>query len=192
MFIEARAFQGKGELRLTGQLGDVMKESATAAHSWMRSNASRLGIDHDKILNSDIHVHLPQGAVKKDGPSAGVALTIALVSVMSGRPVRNDIAITGEIDLRGNALPVGGIKEKLLAAHRAGIKVVFVPERNDKDLIDIPLEVRADLDIRLMHKIDDALNVALAPAPVAADPTPAIPPPASTAGSRGVSSRLPS
>ncbi len=193
MFIEARAFQGKGELRLTGQLGDVMKESATAAHSWMRSNAARLGIDHDKIQATDIHVHLPQGAVKKDGPSAGVALTIALVSAVSGRPIRNDVAVTGEIDLRGHALAVGGIKEKLLAAHRAGIKVVFIPERNAKDLIDLPAEVKAELDIRTMRMIDDALNVALAPAPIQSDPTPAIPPPASTGGTRGVTpDRLPS
>ena len=178
MFIEARTFQGKGELRLPGQLGDVMKESATAAHTWVRANAARLGIDHDKIANSDIHVHLPQGGVKKDGPSAGVALTCALVSAYSGRPIRNDIAITGEIDLRGHALPGGGIKEKLLAAHRAGIKVVFVPARNDKDLLEIPAEVRNELDIRLMSKIDDALAVALAPAPAKDDPEPAPQPPA--------------
>jgi ATP-dependent Lon protease len=142
MFIETRKYQGKGELRLTGQLGDVMKESATAAHSWVRSNAARLGIEHEHIAATDLHVHLPQGAVKKDGPSAGVALTCALVSVLSGRPIRNDIAITGEVDLRGNALPVGGIKEKLLAAHRAGIKIAFIPAKNAKDLIDIPPEVR--------------------------------------------------
>ncbi|HVK72582.1 MAG TPA: endopeptidase La [Kofleriaceae bacterium] len=192
MFIEARAFQGKGDLRLTGQLGDVMKESATAAHSWVRSNAARLGIEHDKILATDIHVHLPQGAVKKDGPSAGVALTIALVSAVSGRPVRNDVAITGEIDLRGRALPVGGIKEKLLAAHRAGIKVVFVPARNEKDLIDVPPEVKAELDIRLMQRIDDAMAVALGPKPAESDTPPAIPPPTSTGGTRGVTERLPS
>jgi ATP-dependent Lon protease len=135
MFIETRKYQGKGELRLTGQLGDVMKESATAAHSWVRSNAARLGIEHEHIAATDLHVHLPQGAVKKDGPSAGVALTCALVSALSGRPIRNDIAITGEVDLRGNALPVGGIKEKLLAAHRAGIKIVVHPgqERQGPD-----------------------------------------------------------
>ena len=191
MFIEARTYQGKGELRLTGQLGDVMKESATAAHTWVRANAARLGIADDKIMNSDIHVHLPQGGVKKDGPSAGVALTCALVSVLSGRPIRNDVAITGEIDLRGHALPVGGIKEKLLAAHRAGIKVVFVPARNDKDLVEIPAEVRTELDIRLMHKIDDALAVALEPAPVKGEPDAAPPPPA-TPTSSGVGAGLPS
>ncbi|MBZ0234915.1 MAG: endopeptidase La [Deltaproteobacteria bacterium] len=192
MFIETRAFQGKGELRLTGQLGDVMKESATAAHSWVRSNAARLGIDGDRIAATDLHVHLPQGAVKKDGPSAGVALTLALVSALSRRPVRNDVAITGEIDLRGHALPVGGIKEKLLAAHRAGIKVVFVPERNAKDLIDIPPEVKNELDIRLMSKIDDALAVALEEAPVTTEPPPSSMPPPVASGGRVPAENLPS
>ncbi len=192
MFIETRKYQGKGELRLTGQLGDVMKESATAAHSWVRSNAARLGIDQDHIANTDLHVHLPQGAVKKDGPSAGVALTVALVSTLSGRPIRNDIAITGEIDLRGHALPVGGIKEKLLAAHRAGIKIAFIPARNEKDLIDIPAEIRNELDIRFMNKIDDALAVALEPAPPAADPPPSSMPPPASPGGRPVTDALPS
>ncbi len=192
MFIETRAFQGKGELRLTGQLGDVMKESATAAHSWVRSNAARLGIDSDMIAATDLHVHLPQGGVKKDGPSAGVALTVALVSALSKRPIRNDIAITGEIDLRGHALPVGGIKEKLLAAHRAGIKVVFVPERNAKDLIDIPEEIRNDLEIRFMSRIDDALAVALGPAPVETEAPPSSMPPPVTGGGRVPAERLPS
>jgi len=191
MFIETRIFPGKGETRLTGQMGDVMKESAQAAVSWMRSNAARLGIDHDKIAASDLHIHLPQGAIKKDGPSAGVALTCAVVSAFTRRPIRNDVAITGEVDLRGNALPIGGVKEKVLAAHRAGIKIVFLPERNQKDTIDIPDEVKAQLDIRYMKKVDDALAVALGEAPPAPDPEPAIPPP--TAPSRGsVGDRLPS
>jgi len=191
MFIEARIFPGKGELRLTGQMGDVMKESAQAAVSWMRANAARLGIDHEKIAASDLHIHLPQGAIKKDGPSAGVALTCAVVSAFTKRPIRNDVAITGEIDLRGNALPIGGVKEKVLAAHRAGIKIVFLPERNQKDTIDIPDSVKNELDIRYMKKIDDALQVALGDAPAEPDPEPAIPPP--TAPSRGsVGDRLPS
>ncbi|MEO8703357.1 MAG: endopeptidase La [Kofleriaceae bacterium] len=191
MFIEARIYPGKGELRLTGQMGDVMKESCQAAVSWMRSNAARLGIDSDKIAASDLHIHLPQGGIKKDGPSAGVALTCAVVSVFTNRPIRNDVAITGEIDLRGNALPIGGVKEKVLAAHRAGIKIVFLPERNEKDTIDIPDEVKSQLDIRYMKKVDDALAVALADAPPTPDPEPAIPPP--TAPSRGsVGDRLPS
>ena len=191
MFIEARIYPGKGDVRLTGQMGDVMKESGAAAVSWMRANAVRLGIDPDKIANSDLHIHLPQGAIKKDGPSAGVALTCAVVSVFTGRPVRNDVAITGEIDLRGHALPIGGVKEKVLAAHRAGIKIVFLPERNEKDMLDIPDEIREQLDIRFMKKIDDALEVALGPVPPASEPEPAIPPP--TAPSRGsMGERLPS
>jgi len=191
MFIECRIFPGKGEVRLTGQMGDVMKESAQAAVSWMRSNATRLGIDHEKIASSDIHIHLPQGGIKKDGPSAGVALTCAVVSVFTKRPVRNDVAITGEIDLRGNALPIGGLKEKILAAHRAGIKIVFIPERNAKDILDIPDEVKSQIDIRTMKKIDDALAVALTAAPPPTEPEPAIPPP--SAPSRGsMGERLPS
>jgi ATP-dependent Lon protease len=191
MFIETRIFPGKGETRLTGQMGDVMKESAQTAVSWMRANAARLGIDHDKIANSDLHIHLPQGAIKKDGPSAGVALTCVVVSAFTKRPVRNDVAITGEVDLRGNALPIGGVKEKVLAAHRAGIKIVFLPERNAKDTIDIPDEIKKELDIRYMKKVDDALNVVLQAAPATPDPEPAIPPP--TAPSRGsVGDRLPS
>jgi ATP-dependent Lon protease len=190
MFIEARIYPGKGETRLTGQLGDVMKESAAAAVSWMRSNATRLGIDYDKITGNDLHVHLPQGGIKKDGPSAGVALTCAIVSAFTKRPIRNDVAITGEIDLRGHALPVGGIKEKVLAAHRAGIKIVFMPERNKKDTLDIPEEVRVQLDLRFMTKIDDALAVALGDAPPASEPEPAIPPP--TAPPRQLPERLPS
>jgi ATP-dependent Lon protease len=191
MFIECRIFPGKGEIRLTGQMGDVMKESATIAVSWVRANAIRLGIDPDKIASSDIHIHLPQGAIKKDGPSAGVALTTAVVSVFTKRPIRNDMAITGEIDLRGHALPVGGIKEKVIAAHRAGIKLIFLPERNQKDTLEIPEQVRNELDLRYMTKIDDALAVALGDAPSTPEPEPAIPPP--TAPSRGtVGERLPS
>jgi ATP-dependent Lon protease len=191
MFIECRIYPGKGEVKLTGQMGDVMKESAQAAYSWTRANAARIGIDPEKLANSDLHIHLPQGAIKKDGPSAGVALTLCVVSVFTNRPVRNDVAVTGEIDLRGHALPVGGIKEKVIAAHRAGIKIVFLPERNLKDTLDIPEEVRGQLDIRTMTKIDDALAVALGDAPEAPDPEPAIPPP--SAPSRGnVGDRLPS
>jgi ATP-dependent Lon protease len=134
---------------------------------------------------------LPQGAIKKDGPSAGVALTCADVSVFTKRPIRNDVAITGEIDLRGHALPIGGVKEKVLAAHRAGMKIVFLPERNQKDTIDIPEEIKSQLDLRYMKKIDDALDVVLGPVPPASEPEPAIPPP--TAPSRGsMGDRLPS
>jgi ATP-dependent Lon protease len=191
MFIECRIYPGKGDVKLTGQMGDVMKESAQAAFSWTRANAARLGIDSEKLANNDLHIHLPQGAIKKDGPSAGVALTCAIVSVFTGRPVRHDIAITGEIDLRGHALPVGGIKEKVIAAHRAGIEIVFLPERNLKDTIDIPDQVKSELEIRTMTKIDDALSVALGAAPATPEPEPAIPPP--SAPSRGnFGDRLPS
>ncbi|HWU89103.1 MAG TPA: endopeptidase La [Kofleriaceae bacterium] len=192
MFIETRTFPGKGEVRLTGQMGDVMKESAQAAVSWTRANAARLGIDPDKIAAADLHIHLPQGAIKKDGPSAGVALTCAVVSVFTKRPIRNDVAITGEIDLRGHALPVGGIKEKVIAAHRAGIKIVFLPERNRKDTLDIPDEVKQELELRYMTRIDDALSVALGDAPPTPDPEPAIPPPAAPSSRGSVGERLPS
>ncbi len=192
MFIEARRYPGKGDVRLTGQMGDVMKESAQAAVSWMRANSARLGIDHDKVLASDLHIHLPQGAVKKDGPSAGVALTCAVVSVFSDRPIRNDIAITGEVDLRGHALPVGGIKEKVIAAHRAGIKIVFLPERNRKDAAEIPAEVTKDLELRFITKVDDALAVALGEAKTPTPAEPAIPPPTAPAPGRSTHEQLPS
>ena len=189
--IEARAYPGKGDVRLTGQMGDVMKESATAAYSWVRANSQRLGIDHDKMMSTDLHIHLPQGAIKKDGPSAGVALATVITSVYSKRPIRNDVAITGEVDLRGHALPVGGIKEKVIAAHRAGIKIVFMPERNSKDALEIPEEIRKELDIRFMKKVDDALSVALGEAPPQSEPEPAMPPP-SAPGRGSTSERLPS
>ena len=192
MFIECRTYPGKGDVRLTGQMGDVMKESAQAAVTWVRSNAAKLGIEHEKIANSDLHIHLPQGAIKKDGPSAGVALCCCVASVFSRRPVRNDVAITGEVDLRGNALPIGGVKEKVLAAHRAGIKIVFLPERNRKDILDIPDEIRNELDIRFMTKVDDAISVVLADAPPTSEPEPAIPPPTAPSGRGSVGERLPS
>jgi ATP-dependent Lon protease len=190
MFIETRTFPGKGEIRITGQLGDVMRESVQAAVSWVRSNAARLGIDHETIMAKDLHIHLPQGGVKKDGPSAGVALTCAVVSAFTGRTVRNDVAITGEIDLRGRAMPVGGIKEKVLAAHRAGMKMVLLPERNQKDALEIPVEVTNELELRYITRIDDAIGVVLGTTPIASEPAPAMPPPA--APSRHPAERLPS
>jgi ATP-dependent Lon protease len=197
MFIEVRALPpsrsgGGGELRLTGQLGEVMRESAQAALSWVRANADRLGIESEKIASHDIHIHLPQGGVKKDGPSAGVALTVALVSALTGRTVRNDVAITGEVNLRGRAMPVGGVKEKVLAAHRAGIKIVFLPEKNKKDTIDIPKEIRDELDIRFISKVDEALDVTLGDVPPRGESVPPIPPPpTATAGTQPID-RLPS
>jgi ATP-dependent Lon protease len=160
LFIEASGMSGKGSLILTGQLGDVMKESARAGLSWVRTHVEDLGITTD-FEKTDIHLHVPAGGVSKDGPSAGVAITVALVSLLTGRRVRGDVAMTGEITLRGTVLPVGGIKEKVLAAHRAGIKRVLLPERNRKDIVDIPETVRQDLELSFVKKIDEVLDLAL-------------------------------
>jgi len=165
LFIEASAMSGKGSLILTGQLGDVMKESARAGLSWVRTHVEELGIATD-FEKTDIHLHVPQGAVSKDGPSAGVAITMALVSLLTGRRVRGDVAMTGEITLRGTVLPVGGIKEKVLAAHRSGIKRVVLPDRNRKDIVDIPETVRAELELVFVKKIDEVLDLTLETVPV--------------------------
>jgi ATP-dependent Lon protease len=166
LFIEATAVPGGNDvrLRLTGQLGEVMKESAEAALSWVRANAESLGLRAKALEGGEIHLHVPAGAVPKDGPSAGVALATAIVSVLSGRRARGDVAMTGEISLRGRVLPVGGIKDKVLAAARAGIRTVVLPRRNEKDLVDVPDEVRADLEIRLIDAIEEALEATLEPA----------------------------
>jgi ATP-dependent Lon protease len=165
LFIEASQMVGKGNLILTGHLGDVMKESARASLSWVRTHVDELGIspDFEKV---DIHLHVPAGAVSKDGPSAGVAMTVALASLFTGRRVRGDVAMTGEITLRGSVLPVGGIKEKVLAAHRAGIKRVILPDRNRKDLVDIPESARKDLDLSFVKRIQEALEQTLESVPV--------------------------
>ncbi|MCU1279616.1 MAG: ATP-dependent protease La [bacterium] len=164
LFVEATRMPGHGKLVLTGQLGDVMRESAMAALSWVRANAARVGIDSAAFAETDVHVHFPAGAIPKDGPSAGNALVSALVSLFTGRAVRADVAMTGEITLRGAVLPVGGIADKLLAAHRAGIRRIILPERNAKDLVELPAEVRADLDVVLVKRIDETLQAALEPA----------------------------
>jgi len=163
LFIEAAANPGgKGlRLRLTGQLGDVMRESAEAALSWVRAHADALGLDEKALEPGEIHLHVPAGAVPKDGPSAGVALVTALVSLLAGRSARSNVAMTGEISLRGRVLPVGGIKGKLLAASRAGIDTVVLPKRNEKDLVDVPEEVRESLGIHFVETIDEALAVTL-------------------------------
>jgi ATP-dependent Lon protease len=163
LFIEASMLLGgKGiRLRLTGQIGDVMKESAEAALSWVRANAERLRLPLTALEAAEIHLHVPAGAVPKDGPSAGAALATALVSALSGRRARGDVAMTGEISLRGKVLPVGGIKSKVLAAARAGVQTVLLPRRNEKDLVEIPDEVREKLDIRLVDSIDQVLEIAL-------------------------------
>jgi ATP-dependent Lon protease len=157
-----------------------MEESARAALSWVRSHAEGLGIPSQKFADNDIHVHVPSGAVKKDGPSAGVALATALVSLFSEVPVRSDVAMTGELTLRGLVLPVGGIKGKVLAAHRAGIRTVILPERNRKDLADIPDEVQRELEVVFVTRIGEALEVALAGGegvPLLTEPRPPVPPP---------------
>jgi ATP-dependent Lon protease len=161
LFIEASRFPGKGAITLTGQIGDVMKESATAAFSLVRSRAAQLGIDPKLLAESDIHIHVPAGAVPKDGPSAGVAMFTALASLLLNKPVRHDVAMTGEITLRGLVLPIGGLKEKTLAAMRAGIKQVIVPKRNEKDLPDIPDEVKNTLKFHFAENVDEVLAVAL-------------------------------
>jgi len=164
LFIEALKTKGKGKLMLTGQLGEVMQESAHAAHSYAKARASELGIPEEVLDNYDIHIHLPEGAIPKDGPSAGIAMATALVSVLSQRPVRKDIAMTGEITLRGNVLPIGGVKEKLLAARRAKLKTVILPAANERDLEDLPREVRNDLNFIFVDNVRQVFDVALRPA----------------------------
>jgi ATP-dependent Lon protease len=165
LFIEATLIRG-GEglrLRLTGQLGDVMRESAEAALSWIRANAAKIGVDRAIFDACEIHLHVPAGAVPKDGPSAGIALVTALVSALTGRKASGKVAMTGEISLRGRVLPVGGIKGKVLAAARAGIECVILPRRNEKDLVEVPQEVRDQLEIRLVDTIEAVLDQALEP-----------------------------
>jgi ATP-dependent Lon protease len=164
--IEAVAMPGKGNVIRTGTLGDVMKESIEAARTVVRSRAARLGIKQEVFEKNDIHIHVPEGATPKDGPSAGVGMTLAMVSVFTGIPVRADVAMTGEITLRGEVLPIGGLKEKLLAAHRGGIKTVLIPEQNVKDLAEIPDNVKNKLEIVPVRWIDKVLEVALERQPV--------------------------
>ena len=159
--IEGTSMSGKGRMTVTGNLRDVMKESISAAASYVRSRAAAFGIEPPLFDKRDIHVHVPEGATPKDGPSAGVAMATAIVSALTRTPVRCDVAMTGEITLRGKVLPVGGIKEKLLAAHRAGITTVVLPKENEKDLAELPEDVRASLEIRLVETADEVLQIAL-------------------------------
>ena len=161
LFIESSRMPGKGSVTLTGQIGDVMKESATAAYTLVRSRAEQLGIDPKLLANSDIHVHIPAGAIPKDGPSAGTAMFTSLASLFLNKPVRADVAMTGEITLRGLVLPIGGLKEKTLAALRAGIKEVIIPARNEKDLPDLPQEVKDHLKFHLVQNVDEVLKIAI-------------------------------
>ena len=161
LFIEATCMPGKGSIVVTGQLGDVMKESATAAFSLVRASAGELGVDGETLAKSDVHIHVPAGAVPKDGPSAGVAMYTALASLLTKTPVRKDVAMTGEITLRGLVLPIGGLKEKSLAAKRAGISDVIIPKRNEKDLVEIPDEVRKTMNFHPVEHVDQVLEIAL-------------------------------
>ncbi len=163
MFIEATAFKGKGRLTLTGPLGDVMKESAQAPLSFARTRARQYGIREDFFATHDLHVHVPEGAIPKDGPSAGITIATAMISVFTNRPVRRAVAMTGEITLRGNVLPIGGLKEKILAARRAGITVVLVPKLNKKDLDEIAPHLKRGLEIHLVDEVDEVLRLALIP-----------------------------
>src|SRR3990167_1610449 len=171
--IETAVLPGKGKTTTTGKLGDVMQESIQAALSVVRSRARRLGIDQEFYNKTDLHIHLPEGAIPKDGPSAGIGMCTAMVSALTGIPVRADVAMTGEITLRGEVLPIGGLKEKLLAAHRGNIKIVLIPEENRKDLAEIPKNIRESLDIRPLRWIDQVFEAALerAPQPLVEPPT---------------------
>jgi ATP-dependent Lon protease len=161
LFIESEVVPGEGKIELTGNLGQVIQESAKAAHTWIRANAKELGIDPDVANKTSIHVHIPAGGTPKDGPSAGVALAVSVTSLLSKIPVRHDIAMTGEISLRGRVMPVGGIVEKLLAAHRAGIREVIIPQDNRDSLTEIPEEIAGEMKIHLVDQLKDALDIAL-------------------------------
>jgi ATP-dependent Lon protease len=160
LFVESSIMRGKGTVTITGRLGDVMKESALAALTWIRANAVALGIDPMLFEQSDFHIHIPAGAIPKDGPSAGIALTCSLISLLTGLPVAPDLAMTGEITLRGKVLPVGGIKEKVIAAKSAGIRRVILPGKNEKDLEDVSATVREALRFEFVDDIDTTLGIA--------------------------------
>jgi ATP-dependent Lon protease len=171
LFVEASVMDGDPGLTLTGQLGDVMKESASIALSYVRAHAAELGIDDPQIAGRRYHVHVPAGAVPKDGPSAGVTMTTALASLLSGRPVRSEVGMTGEVTLQGRVLPIGGVKQKVLAAHRAGLKEVILPERNGADLEDVPESVREQMTFHLASEIGEVLAHALATPEGSAEPS---------------------
>src|SRR5687767_13075780 len=174
MVIEALRMPGNGRLVVTGQLGDVMRESVDAAFSYVRSRAGTLAIEEKEFRESDVHIHLPAGAIPKDGPSAGITMTLAIASVLSRRPVRRDLAMTGEVTLRGKVLEIGGVKEKVLSAYRSGLRHVILPKSNEKDLRDVPDEVRANMAFTFVQAMDEVLRLALLPAAVVGDKTPAV------------------
>jgi len=179
--IEVTLMPGKGALRLTGKLGDVMQESAHAAMSFVRSRAEEFGISRDFNRRLDVHIHVPEGAIPKDGPSAGITMGTALVSALAKIPVRRDVAMTGEITLRGKVLPIGGVKEKLLAAHRIGVSTVIMPRENEKDLADVPKNVVEALTVELVEHMDEVLKIALV-VPPAPQPQEVAAPPAESIG----------
>lgn len=164
MPVEVLIVDGKGNLQITGQIGEVMQESAQAALSYMKSKADVLDVDTEIFENVDVHIHVPEGGIPKDGPSAGITIAVALISAFTNRKVRRNIALSGEITLRGRILPVGGVREKVLAAHRAGITKIFLPLKNEKDLIDLSKKVRKQLDIILVKHMDDVIEEVLLPA----------------------------
>jgi ATP-dependent Lon protease len=166
MIIEALKMPGTGRLTVTGQLGEVMRESVDAAYSYVRSRAGQLSIPDSDFREYDLHIHLPAGAIPKDGPSAGITLTLTIASTLSGRPVRRDVAMTGEVTLRGKVLEIGGVKEKVLAAYRAGLREVIMPKSNEKDLRDIPVEVKQNMAFTFVERMDEVLHLALMPAPL--------------------------
>ena len=161
--MEVLILEGKGNLQITGQIGDVMQESAQAALSYIKSRADLLDIDADIFENVDVHLHVPEGAIPKDGPSAGITMTTAMISAFTDRPSYHSVGMTGEITLRGRVLPVGGIKEKVLASHRAGLKKVIIPVRNEKDLEDVPKSILKEIEMVTVHHMDEVLPVALFP-----------------------------
>jgi ATP-dependent Lon protease len=179
LFIEATKMPGKGTISVTGNLKSVMQESASTAMSFVRAHASQLGLEPEFLKTTDLHLHVPKGGTPKDGPSAGITMFSAVASLLLNAPVKRDVAMTGEITLRGNILPVGGIKEKLLAAHRAGMKMILIPSLNERDLDDIPSDVRKDLDIHLVKRVSEVLPLVLseplAPAPESIPPPPTEP-----------------
>ncbi len=171
LFVEASIMKGKGRLTLTGQLGDVMKESAQAALSWARSHARGHGIKDEVFAVNDLHVHVPEGAIPKDGPSAGITMATAILSALTGQAVRSGLAMTGEITLRGQVLPIGGLKEKILAARRAHIDTVVCPKLNKKDLDEVPAHLRRGLSFHLVEDVEEVLALALVPPPTPKVPT---------------------
>ena len=172
MPVEVAVLEGKGSLQMTGQMGEVMQESGQAALTYIKSRAAALNIDQDVFERMDIHVHMPEGAIPKDGPSAGITMASAVISALTGRPVFKHVGMTGEITLRGRVLPIGGVREKVMAAHRAGLKTVILPEKNMKDLVDLPKQAKAELKIIPVKHMDDVLGIALAAQPVLEPPRP--------------------